>query len=139
MEGKCVLESGSARERNINHNSVAIKFKETVVPCTLFPDKAICIHCCLRISQILEALIVPVFIEPGFPSELIEDEIRQHMKNVAEQLPANLQIYYKALPSESKKSWGEIARECGMCPVNTNLMYGDTASIIADEAEPMRY
>jgi hypothetical protein len=129
---KCALEG------KINHINVATKFREAVVPCTLFPDKAVCIHCCLRISQVVQALSVPLFVEKGFPSELIESEVKLHKQNLVQQMPGHLKKYYETLPKESKKSWDAIARECGMCPVHTNLLDGDTASIIADEAEPMR-
>lgn len=131
-KGKCALEKA------ISHNGVATKFKETLVPCTIFPGKAICAHCCLRISQVLQALSVPVFIEPGFPNDLIEGELKLHKENLVQQMPGHLKKYYETLPKESKRDWNQIARECGMCPVNTNLLDGDTASIIADEAEPMR-
>lgn len=130
-KGKCALE------RNINHNNVTTKFKETIVPCTLFPGKAVCIHCCLRISQVLQALSVPVFIEPGFPSDLIASEIKQHKENMVQQLPSYLKEYYEILPKASSKDWDAIARECGMCPVNTNLLDGGNESIRADEAKSM--
>lgn len=129
--GKCALE------REINHKNIDDKFRTACSPCTLFSSKVMCAVCCLRISKILEALRTPTYIEPGFPSELIASEIKQHKENIVQQLPSYLKEYYEILPNASGKDWDAIARECGMCPVNTNLLDGGNESIRANEAKPM--
>ena len=127
-----------ALEGKIDHKDIADKFKTACQPCTLFPNKVMCVVCCLRISRILEALRTPAYIEPGIPADLIPNRVKEHREKMVQALPVYLQEYHTMLPTVTGKDWGVIARECGMCPVNTNNLDGGNESIKADEARQMK-
>ena len=109
-----------ALKNNINHTKVKDNYTECL-PCTLFelPRSrsvgAVCLNCCLRVNQILEAQRQPVFIEPNTPSDVLEYKIKEHKQNLAQRLPERLLEYYEAVPKVSKKSWDEIAIHCARC------------------------
>ena len=127
-----------ALEKEIDHNGMSDNFRTACSPCTLFSNKVMCVVCCLRISKILEALRTPAYIDSGTPSDLIADRVKEHREKMVQALPVYLQEYHTMLPTVTGKDWGVIARECGMCPVNTNQLDGGNESIKANEALPMK-
>lgn len=126
-----------ALKDHIEHTRVKEKYRECL-PCPLFelPRSksmgAVCLHCCLRINEILEAGRQPVFIEPNTPSDLLEHKIKEHKQNLAQRLLERLLRYYEAVPKVSKKSWDEIAIHCSRCES------GKGETVIATEAVNMQ-
>jgi hypothetical protein len=134
-------------ENHIDHDNVKDKrFIETCNSCALFTEKGAmaslgqcCLLCCLRINQILEERARPLFVEPGTPNDVLQNQIMLHKRKLRERLPEHLKEYYDVVAKVSKKDWDIIAQECSRCPINYDSTSGMNDPIRAKEATPMDY
>lgn len=126
----CVLKN------SIDHTKIKESFK-FCLPCPIFelPHSksigAVCSFCCLRISQILEARKIPLFVAPNTPTELLKSSTDEYKRTLIDRLPDYLKEHYEVIPRISGKTWDEVAIYCANCKS------GEGEGIVASEAESM--
>lgn len=143
MKNLCALE------KDKDHSNAKQVYRDTIYPCTLFPQKGVssgigscCAMCCIRVNSILQEYRRPVSAMDSngnlLPNDLIEQKVKEHRDTLAERLPDNLKKYYEIVPRVARKSWDEISGECKRCEVNSERgTYGWHSEIIP-EGEPTK-
>ena len=102
---------------NFDHKLMPEKYRNYFFHCPLFENKGLmsstgicCANCCIRISQVIQALD-----DMLLRSVFTKKELQQNPKIFYPYLPVKIKDYAEIVPQITDKDWLEIKFICGRC------------------------